>query len=326
MRRRASLPPLTHHDMLRAASPLLRAGHHVDLTSTDRAARRIGFKAVEEDGISHVLELDVGQSAAPRIRRVATDRSGLTATYELAGGALEALLEQLRAIAPADQFREVDGLSIAESYALDLKRSEAPRLVACNARLATLDVHLDAKTVIGEPMTLRLTPRPGRARPQLPDDVLAILGRDWQPLLAMSDQWKSAVRGKRHDPARTIVARERFTEAVRHLADVLAGSPADYHARFGTARWWAFLRRSQLILGCIAAIACLPVIDAVFLSDGRVLHPLFQLLPPVMICGVAAAWWREMPRFEIPPRPRPLAIARWDGESAAPGAVERGAA
>ncbi len=313
MRKPEPLIPLTHHEMLANAATITRRGRNVDLPACDRAGRLIAFKAVSshESGLEMRLVLDLSDPRGPALTQFVHHPSGREARLEVVGGAIDALVDAAFAQPVDRHFRESAGSVLADSYRIDLRRAPTPRLIGCAAKVRNLELEMDASSLYGVPVDLRIRPEPETIPPSLPDDVLAILGRAWQPLIKVRQGWKTSLKLPKGDPRRTRAALDGFARMVAQLETTLSRSPTAYHARHRRARWLTFVRRSQIFLVSFAVIAALPVIDATLLSDGRELHPFFQMLPPILLGGAILFWAWDMPRFEIPPRPRPLGLDAW---------------
>ena len=53
----ATLPPLTHHEILELCAPLSRTKQRMDLPASDRGARRVVFQPVDRAGLRETLTL-----------------------------------------------------------------------------------------------------------------------------------------------------------------------------------------------------------------------------------------------------------------------------
>jgi NAD(P)-dependent dehydrogenase (short-subunit alcohol dehydrogenase family) len=88
----------------------------------------------------------------------------------------------------------------------------------------------------------------------LPDDLLAVLGRDWGHLDRGVGGWTCALGLHGRGPARLRDAESKLRRMAEHLATTLAEPPARYHARLRAERWRVAARRSLPLLGCLALI------------------------------------------------------------------------
>jgi hypothetical protein len=118
-------PPLTHHDIIALAAPFARAGWQVDLAASQRAERRIAFRALErpaQDDLpalrdSLLLE-SFGTGTCRLTRTLALHEGGLRASLQVLGPDPATLLAQLLAVEPRRAFRRGPGHAIAFSYEL----------------------------------------------------------------------------------------------------------------------------------------------------------------------------------------------------------------
>ncbi|MEM6640563.1 MAG: hypothetical protein AAF610_11775, partial [Pseudomonadota bacterium] len=275
-----------------------------------RAARRLSFVPAEPgDGeIELAYDLYLRDGASPVILRRALFCGQLQATAAIPGDDLAAMLETLASLDPDTQFRR-EGTTVADSF--DLSLDGGPRLTSCAARVAGLLVELDARTVVGESMNVRIYSPPNGADCRLPDDVFALVDRRWQPLFERDDGWSTVFKAPTAEPQRTQVAMDVFARTMSHLARVLGSPPEQYHASFSRRRWRVFLRRYIPVSVCLAVVAALPLIDRYLLDDTTELHPAFLSLTPLLMIGYMLLMWRDVPLFELPPRPRALPGDAW---------------
>ena len=77
-------------------------------------------------------------------------------------------------------------------------------------------------------------------------------------------------------------------------------------------------------LTCLAIVASLPLLDIYVLDSGQAMHPGFLSLPPLLMVAAMLLTWRDTPRIELPPWPRPLAADAWPIEpgGAHPGGMD----
>lgn len=319
MDRPVSLPPLSHHDVLRAAAPLTRLGLRVDLAGSDRANRKITFQEqpiAEHDHIRVSHELYLLEEGASILIRISRWADRLQATLTTQGGDIAALTQALARMAPADQFRHEGGTLVADSYDVKPTADAVPELTSCATSIHGLLIETDARTVIGEPMNTTLK-RPSAATGwSLPDDLLALSHRGWRPLTESDEGWSTTLQVPVREPARSREARRRFGLMAAAVGAALSEPPQRYHEHRRMARWRLYLRRFIPIGVCVGIVAALPLLDRYVLSDERGLHPGFLSLPPLLMIGALVLTWREMPRIEVPPRPRPLPADAWPGNLA----------
>ena len=329
-------PPLTHHQILGLVAPFSRSGRSVDLPATDRQARTLRFQprtiasidgldattATQIGPLTETLQLECHTSGSHRLTRTlatapgADGRPGPAATLQAVGPDPAVLLAQVDAVPAARQFDAGPGWCIARSHellptshggapVLTFSRGEA-RLDGLLLKLSVMDV----KNVAGD---LNLLPSPG-APLALPEDVLAVMGWNWARLVPDPQGWTSKLRLRGRGAVRTARAEAALGRAARHLADVLAMPPAQYHRRWWSARWGVVLRRgipSLTAVGLIAGALLLPR----YTDEG--LQGMWMVLHYVPIALLAYSFTlQELARFEIPPLPRPLRQAQWRTGSA----------
>jgi len=109
------MAPLTHHDILELVPPFARAGRHVDLAASDRAARRIAFRPVEHgagttDGapLRETLVLESFGTGTFELTRTLTAPDGLRATLQAMGPDPGVLLAQVAAVPASRHFSGAD--------------------------------------------------------------------------------------------------------------------------------------------------------------------------------------------------------------------------
>lgn len=155
-------------------------------------------------------------------------------------------------------------------------------------------------------------------KPDLPEDILAVLGPQWRPLRYQGDHWKGVLRQLTNQDKRTAKAEKYIIEALEHLHDTLEDAPARYQERHGKARWQVYMRRLQPVMVFVGILALMPI-SWLFVSSGAMtIHPLALGLTPLLMVGIVVLTAREIPVMEIPPRPAPLAANAWDTPSSRP--------
>ncbi len=335
-----SLPPLTHHDIVRLIEPFARSGRLVDLGSSDRVARCIAFRP---------RELSAGALGTPACRdqmtlecradnhfvllRTLTPAAGPAATVSASGPEPAALLARCDAVPVAQLFSASPGWRVARNYDTELPsgvrqpRSAAttPPLVLARAELQagrlTLGLVIKLPGLRSVPADLTLKPPPGpapdgSALPELPEDLLAVLGWDWARLVRDKQGWSSKLRLRGPVLRRSRTAEQALDRVGAHLAHVLTGPPGRFHDEHRLARWGVVLRRG------------LPTPTAVFMVLGALLLPrvsdpgntgLWMALHYVPIGLLALAFsLQELPQFEFPPLPRRSSAGRWRDADTAP--------
>ena len=316
-------PPLSHHRIFELLPPFSQRGLAVDLAATARLERRLAFKprAHAVAGVGAVEEFwlldDAGDGPFSLLRRLVAP-GGLTAELVAEGNDVEALLAHSEAINIAAQFDAGDGFVAAFSHALRVPSAAAPRpllpvLTAARVRLldgaaAGVELVLGVSRVGVVAGELRVVPAPTH-RPDLPEDLFAVLGRDWSRLSGVAGGWRALLRLPRREPARSAAARRRLLRAAAHLAATLAESPHQFHTSHRAARWVFALRRAVPLAVCVGLIGGALAVPMLDLPTDSVWRMLIFNAPPLLLVAFFAL--REMPRFEVPPLPRPLARDVW---------------
>lgn len=313
-----AVAPLTHHEILALVAPFARQGRHVDLAGSRREERQIVFRPVDHpagaDGgapLREVLQLDSHGNGSFRLTRTLTGDGGLTATLQASGSDPAELLARIQAVDLQRHFRRGPGWVMARSYRFDSYAGgggATPVLARGQVRLPGLTLAFEVSPVRGVSAELALTPAAGLRLP-LPEDLLAVIGWDWARLVPNADGWTTRMRLRGQGERRSAAAERALDRVTAHLAQVLAEPPARFHARFRLARWGVVLRR------------LIPTLTAIGLIVGTLLLPRiapeqdpgFWLLLHYLPIGVLALAFmlQELPRFEIPPWPRPLRAERW---------------
>jgi hypothetical protein len=311
----ATLPALTHHEIVVLVEPLVRAGRRVDLDASDRDARRIALRRVERPGdpsLQETLALDCRQPQRLVLERTLTRPDGIAATLSATGPDAGELLRQIEAVPPARHFSAGPGWVIARSYEV-WTRSRGDELFMERALIAVEGLRCELalrlpnlRSVAGD---IRIEAAPGH-RLELPEDLLAVLGWDWVRLERKRDAWVSKLRLRGAALARSARAERALERAAPHLARVLQESPAQFHQRHLAARWGVMLRRSiptATALGMIGGALLLPR-----LFDAQARAGLWMALHYVPIALLALSFrLQEMSQFEIPRWPRKPRQARW---------------
>jgi hypothetical protein len=323
----AERPPLTHHEILRLVEPFTRRGRHVDLAASNRIERRLVFKPIAlagdtlgDDGASEILQLENPRGEVYRLTRIVTLQQGATARLMTQGQNPGDLLARIETIPPQRQFQRVADSPIALSYRLEptteATRDGAPSLqmvlTSAEARLDGLTLALNADTGKGYPAQIELSPQPDRPlqRPDdVPDDLLATLGWDWQVLRRRGGSWTGMLSAPRNEPRRSRHIERALERAVAHLAQTLAEPPRRYHDRLVRARWTVIFRRMIPLLLSVVLIAGAAALTLVDIPQDSVFRMLILNSPPLMLVMVFCM--RELPRFEIPPPPRPSDAESW---------------
>lgn len=289
---------LSHHHIVELAAPFRGAGWRLDLTASDRAAGRLRFGPRREEVHGRPMTVTLDWTAHTLVRRAVAEGNALAAEWRVHGGSPAARLTRLREVPLAAQWRFGDGWAAA----LDFEAGEfsPPRLVRAEAGVGPLALTLLPPGRARRSARVELK---GHTRTTLPDDLLAVLGWSWSPLVRHGAGWRGSVR------VRPGGVEARLHQAAEHLSRTLAAPPAAFHARHAPARWRVLARRSVplLLWTLVLALAGLaPELRAARDS----LAPLVALLLPPALLGLFVLT-AESPRLEVPPAPQPLRDRAW---------------
>lgn len=314
---RSRVKPLTHHEILTLVGPFTAHDLHPDLAASDRAERLLAFKPIDYQGsdpaqtrLQARLYLENPEDGRFRLIRMLHHPSGATASLHIDGSDPGAMVEQILAVDPGRQFQTDAGILVARSYRINNKASAraGPELTRAEAELGDIRLMLNARTGRGLPMEIELSADDSNL-PHIPQDLLAVLGWDWRALRRIGRRWRGTLRVSRDEPARTADAEAKLTRVVNHLAHTLAEPPSRYHPRFRRQRRSVALRRVLPLAVGLGVLAATPLIQLLELSDGSIMRLIIFHAPPLLMVGMFMV--KEMPRFEVPPLPRPLHDDAW---------------
>lgn len=313
--------PLTHHEILERIAPVAGRGRHVDLAATDRAARRIAFRAVEHaadaaagrPALTETLRLEDADRGALRLTRTLGGVDCPEASLVVEGADLAAMLDEVEAVPPARQVVSHGGVVIAMSHRLDGVRAGPPvaRLLLTGAatRIAGLALTMEVPRMRGISADLELRGAAPRATVALPEDLFAVLGWPWGRLQRLGDRWRGAVRLRGSGLRLGRDAEAKFARTAVHLAVTLAEPPVRFHERWVAARWRVAARRAVPLLASLAMIAGAAFASRLDLEQNSVLRMVIFQAPPLLLALVFCM--REIPRVEVPPMPRRPTAASW---------------
>jgi len=285
-----STAPLTHHEIMKQAAPMTRAGFKINLSACDRSNRYIEFVALQPTGedLSVIHTLEVDENGKQRLCRAVVHKTGLVSTLIATVSDLETAIDTFEQIPVSRQIQQAAGYTVARSYSLEP------------------DYRLDDNAAI-----LQLESSRDYATPKIPDDILAVLGPQWRPLRYQGDHWKGVLRQLGNWKSRTTKAERYIDDALSHLHDTLSKPPGQYQDAHAQARWQVYMRRLQPVMVLIGILALMPI-SWLLVSSGTVgIHPLALGLTPLLMVGVVALTAREIPVMEIPPRPQTLNSSAW---------------
>jgi hypothetical protein len=316
-------PPLTHHEILQLVEPFTRRGRHVDLAASDRPARRLVFRPVEHAGaaphiapLRETLQLDSFGRDRCLVTRLLDDGTGLQARVQADGTDPGELLARILEVAPLRQFRFGTGYCIARNYALQPNApgaaagSPAAQLVLIDALLRVdgliVTLRLPATRGISAELTIQAL---GADKPDLPDDLLAVLGWDWARLVGNVDGWTTKLRLRGSALKRTRNAELALDLVAGHLVRTLSEAPARFHERWHAARWGVVARRAIPLLTFVALIVAVLTTSRLGFDARKRSSLLFFQVPTALLA--LSFCLQELPQFEIPPRPKRSGATHW---------------
>jgi hypothetical protein len=326
--RRQPRIPFTHHEILALAEPFTRRGRHVDLSGSDRLARRILFKPTEHPGtpdgpgaLTETLVLENPGRQHFRLTRTLSDAAGRVATLHCEGPDPKVLIARVDAVDPRRQFPTLGGVCVACSYRVetdpdaDSGSNGKARLVflLASTDLDGIAVELDARVGHGMPAEIRLLPTPQRTF-NPPEDLLAVLGWAWRSLGPFDGCWRARLRIPAAEPARTPDVEAKLARTVGHLVATLGAPPVDFHRTWRWQRWSALARRTLGFLTIAGLLAIGPGILMFGAPEGSPLRLMSFVIPALLILVLIAR--HESPSLKIPPLPRPLPGDAWGSEPA----------
>lgn len=290
--------PLSHHRIVELAAPFSAAGWRLDLAASDRAAARLHFGPQRVQAGGHAWQVTLDWTPAALERTAVAEGGRLASRWRIHGGTPAAQLTRLAEVPLLAQWRFGDAYQVA----LDHEAGEfgAPRLVRAQAQVGPLSLAIAPPGRARRSATLSLS---SRQPVSLPDDLLAVLGWAWSPLVRHGAGWRGSVRVCPGG------VEARLMQAAGHLARTLAAPPAAFHARFAPARWRVLARRS-VPLGLWALVLGLAGVAPELREARDSLAPLVVLLLPPALLGLFVLT-AESPRLEIPPAPQPLRASAW---------------
>lgn len=314
--------PLSHHEILGLAAPFARRGLHVDLAASQRLERRLAFREVPgPDGLREGLRLENPASGRYLLTRTLTRPDGLQVELQTSGADPAVLLARLDTVAPASQWHVGPGFVLAIGMRLEPAGPSAGADAPLRTLATTLELHCDALVLRlqvpatpGIPADVEVEAPQGDVH-ELPEDLLAVLGQGWSSLWRVGTGWRGSFRLPRREPARSEHARRQMERAAEHLAATLAEPPAQFHARLATARWKVAARRCVPLLSVAALIGASLAVPSFEIAKNSVFRMLIFNAPPLLLAlGLCL---QELPRFELPRRPRPSTAQSWRSAAAA---------
>lgn len=320
--------PLTHHEILAIVEPFARKGRRVDLAASDRFARRIAFRDVERAADAAAGQPALRESTAlePRegggwrlVRTLVASAAGPASTLTVSGAEPAALLAAMDAVDARRQLDAGPGWTLAVDQRLDFSKaaidpssaaSVAAALVPLRGTVRTDGVELTMKVPSVSGISADIEIAIAEDDPiQLPDDLLAVLGRAWGRLDRSGRGWTSHVGLSGGGAARLRDAEAKLRTMAAHVARTLSEPPARYHERLRAARWRTAARRSVPLLAAIALIAAAAALPSLGIARDSTMWMLIFNAPPLLLVGFFCL--REMPRIELPRAPRVPSAPSW---------------
>ncbi len=230
-------------------------------------------------------------------------------------------MDRVEAVPVRRQIKLYGGIPLARSYFIEAappanrrgSRSECATsgivIVEARAWIKGINLAAQADRRRGMPVDIKLTADPGEEL-RLPEDMLAVIGWRWRPLVHIVSYWRGTINVARKEPKRTPEIEYRLGRTVTHLARTLDKSPERFHRDHLRARWRVTFQRAIPMLIGVALLAATPAIRFLDMDSNSILRMLIFHAPPMMLVGFFLM--REMPRLEIPPFPRTIAQSRLD--------------
>jgi hypothetical protein len=210
----APVTPLSHHEILALVEPFTRRGRPVDLAASDRAARKLVFRPLDHPaagetcpGLRETLQLEGAGTGRWRLKRLLMLPGGLQSALEAEGPTPAELLARVAAIPLQRQVLAGAGFVVAKQLRLETRGPLAPAALADEATLAAAPVLMHQATAQVDGLRLQMKVSPvkgisgeidieptGDAAPELPDDLLAVLGWSWARLIRRQQGWTTRLR------------------------------------------------------------------------------------------------------------------------------------
>ena len=318
-----TMPPLTHHDILGLIEPFTRGGRQLDLAASDRIKRVLVFKPkLDRDparvgpALAETLALDCLDDDHFVLRRSVTHPDGLVANLVAKGANTGSLLGSVEAIDPQILFTSGEGWQMARSYRLEPGRMSmgtsllagAPAMLLTSGvvQVAGLTLLMKMPTVTGYPADIEIT---ANAAIDLPDDLLQVLGRDWERLSRGAKNWKGTLKIRGKEPERTRLGEDKLAAAAQHMASTLSQPPAAFARQQAGARWRVAARRAVPMLTLVVLILGSLAVPYLGIAQDSVYWMLIFNAPPLLLLWGFTL--REVPRFELPRPPKRLPADSW---------------
>jgi hypothetical protein len=268
------------------------------------------------------LSIDSPQPGRFVLTRRLAQSEGPEASLVASGSDLDAIFTQVQAVSPERQFLGGANWSAALHHEIDAQSS---LLRLSHAELAVLGpsglaLSLKMPKVKGYPGEMVLNA--GAQGPQaLPNDLLAVLGRRFGRLDRYGAVWRCDMRLSGTSIERSLQAERGLADIGAHLALTLSEPPECFHERLAARRWRLAARRTLPLLTLGGLIGAALAVPSLGIAEDSVWRMLLLNSPPLLLAfGVSL---RELPRFELPRRPRPLRPTDWQASHPMPSASRR---
>jgi hypothetical protein len=308
-----SSQPLTHHEILALIEPFSRRGYQADLGASQRLDRRLAFRPVEHDAdavprrIVETLVLVSQGGTSFRVERHLAAIDGPSVELIADGTEPGDLLERVLSIEPGQPFEAGPGYCVGFSGRIAAVGGPVA-LSEAIAHIGHWRLTLEADPVRGMPADVSLTRNiPDTAA--VPEDLLAVLGRDWGLLRPSGKGWSGTVRLRGRDARRDERTRAHVLDAARHLASTFSRHATEFHEDHRRSRWRVTLRRLGPLAAAVALILVGAACTRLDISSDATLRVLLMSSPPVLMILFFSL--REVPRLELPPLPRATNAGRW---------------
>ena len=152
-------------------------------------------------------------------------------------------------------------------------------IVEARAWIKGINLVAQADRRRGMPVDIKLTADPGEEL-RLPEDMLAVIGWRWRPLVHIVSYWRGTINVARKEPERTPEIEYRLGRTVTHLARTLDKSPERFHRDHLRARWRVTFQRAIPMLIGVALLAATPAIRFLDMDSNSILRMLIFHAPP----------------------------------------------
>lgn len=153
-----STAPLTHHEIMKQAAPMTRAGFKINLSACDRSNRYIEFVALQPTGedLSVIHTLEVDENGKQRLCRAVVHKTGLVSTLIATVSDLETAIDTFEQIPVSRQIQQEAGYTVARSYSLepDYRLDDNAAILQLRftcAYVQSLQIRIDSSTGGGMP-------------------------------------------------------------------------------------------------------------------------------------------------------------------------------